>query len=64
MQGLVALVGHTVRGALSVIHLAVVLVTQVQIAVIGNQLGESVCSFNYAVGMLVEHSKKIAFARQ
>ena len=64
VNGLVALVRHAVSGAFGVIDFLVVLCAQVQIVVVGHQLGKSVRCLHNAVRMLVEHFKKIAFARQ
>ena len=64
VNGLVALVRHAVSSALGIIHFLVVLGTQVQVVVIGHQTGKRMRRFDDAVGMLVEHFKKIAFTRQ
>ena len=56
--------GHAVGGALGVVHVLVVLFAQVGIAIVRHQLGERTCGLHDALRMLVEHFKKIAFARQ
>jgi hypothetical protein len=54
----------TVSGALGIVHFLVVLGAQVQVVVIGDQLGKSVGGFNDSISVLVEHFKKIALAGQ
>jgi hypothetical protein len=54
----------TVGRALGVVHVAVVLLAQVQVVVVGYQLREGTARLDNAVGVLVEQLEKIAFARQ
>ena len=67
-EGLVQRLGdfvcHAVCGTLCVIHIADVLFAQVRIVVVSDQLRKRASSFNDAIRMLVEHFKKVAFARQ
>src|SRR5450830_1130995 len=60
----VDVLGHAVGSVLSCIHVLVVLLTQVRVAVVGHQLGESTRSLHDVLGVLVEHLEKIAFSGQ
>ncbi|MPN10412.1 hypothetical protein SDC9_157707 [bioreactor metagenome] len=64
VQQAVDLMRHAVGGAFGAVHGLVVLFTQIQVAVVGHQQRERLRRFDDALGMLVEHFKKIAFARQ
>jgi hypothetical protein len=57
-------VSDTIGSALSVVHFLVVFVTQNGIAVVGNQIRKGHRSLDDAVGVLVEHFKKIALCGQ
>ncbi|MNT72521.1 hypothetical protein D3C72_2111290 [compost metagenome] len=64
VDGLVDVVCDAVGRTLGVVHILVVFVAQVRVAVVGHQLRESPGRLHDALGMLVEHFEKIAFAWQ
>ncbi len=64
VQGAIDFIGHTVSGLLGLIDRLVEFLAQLNIAVVRHQLRKCLRCFNHALGVLVEHFKKIAFARQ
>jgi hypothetical protein len=64
VDGHIAFVRHAISTTLGVIDLAVVLFTQDGVTVVGHQIGERVCRFDDAIGVLVEHDEKIALGGQ
>ena len=64
VNSLVDFVGHAVGSGLCVVHILAVFFAQIQIAVVGHQLFKSTRCLDDAVGVLVEHFKKITFSRQ
>jgi hypothetical protein len=60
----VDVVRHAVGRALGVVDVAVVLLAQVHVAVVGHQLLERARRLDDALGVLVEHLEKIALAGQ
>jgi hypothetical protein len=63
VQHLVDVMRHAVGGALGIVNIAVVLLAQVRVVVVGHQLRESPRRLDDAVSVLVEQFEKIAFAR-
>ncbi|MNT79970.1 hypothetical protein D3C72_2193680 [compost metagenome] len=60
----VDVVRHAVGGALGVVDVAVVLFAQVHVRIVGDELLERTRRLHDALGMLVEHFKKIALSGQ
>jgi len=67
-EGLVHRLVHLVRDAvgraLGVVHLLRIALAQVRLVVVRHQLGKGVRRLHDALGVLVEHVEKVAFARQ
>ena len=61
---LVHLVGNPVGRTLGVVHIVRIFFAQVRFVVMGDHLFERMGGFHDELGMLVEHFKKVAFARQ
>jgi hypothetical protein len=64
VDGFVDIMRDAIGCALSVIDFLVVLGPQIQIAVIGHQLGKGLGGLDNAIGMLIEHLEKIALTGQ